>query len=593
MRYKNRGEVPEKYKWDLTDFFKSDKEFNDEIINVKSMIPNINKYKGCTKDNKKLLSYLDETIKIETILEKLYIYSYLNNDVELGNSKWINNKNIIEDLMNEYNVANSFFNPELLKLNEKEYNNLFLNGDLLKYKALLDNIYRYKGHVLSSFEEEIISRLENSTNIFEDASSTMLNKEHNYGSVKIGNQKEIITPTNLRSLLKNEDVKIRRKVYQKYNNKLGEYGDTSAAFLNGYVKLNNEVSKIHNFKSAWDEKLFSLQLTEQCYDALKETVLDNVDVLQKYLDVFKDTLGLKKLHLYDMNLDIANNKTKYSIEEAQNLTLKAVKVLGKEYYELFNNIFKNRYIDYACYKGKCSGGYSFKPSELPSRILMSYNDDLESISTIIHEGGHNVHGEFLSTNNDVIYREVSTLLSEVASLTNECLLSYYLINNGSKEEQISGISNLINVVISNLFGSVREGIIEQEFNNYVLDGNTLTKEYLNKLTLDSLKKFYGNKVLLDESNSYSWMRRSHYYMNYYLFNYAFCISVALYVSKSILDNKDNMLDKYLEFLKIGSDVTPIEAFKVLGIDLEDKKVYQQAIDNFNELIDELVKRKEV
>ena len=117
MRYKNRDEVPEKYKWDLTDFFKSDKEFNDEIINVKSMIPNINKYKGCTKDNKKLLSYLDETIKIETILEKLYIYSYLNNDVELGNSKWINNKNIIEDLMNEYNVANSFFNPELLKLN--------------------------------------------------------------------------------------------------------------------------------------------------------------------------------------------------------------------------------------------------------------------------------------------------------------------------------------------------------------------------------------------------------------------------------------------------------------------------------------------
>ena len=593
MRYKNRGEVPEKYKWDLTDFFKSDKEFNDEIINVKSMIPNINKYKGCTKDNKKLLSYLDETIKIETILEKLYIYSYLNNDVELGNSKWINNKNIIEDLMNEYNVANSFFNPELLKLNEKEYNNLFLNGDLLKYKALLDNIYRYKGHVLSSFEEEIISRLENSTNIFEDASSTMLNKEHNYGSVKIGNQKEIITPTNLRSLLKNEDVKIRRKVYQKYNNKLDEYGDTSAAFLNGYVKLNNEVSKIHNFKSAWDEKLFSLQLTEQCYDALKETVLDNVDVLQKYLDVFKDTLGLKKLHLYDLNLDIANNKTKYSIEEAQDLTLKAVKVLGKEYYELFNNIFKNRYIDYACYKGKCSGGYSFKPSELPSRILMSYNDDLESISTIIHEGGHNVHGEFLSANNDVIYREVSTLLSEVASLTNECLLSYYLINNGSKEEQISGISNLINVVISNLFGSVREGIIEQEFNNYVLDGNTLTKEYLNKLTLDSLKKFYGNKVLLDESNAYSWMRRSHYYMNYYLFNYAFCISVALYVSKSILDNKDNMLDKYLEFLKIGSDVTPMEAFKVLGIDLEDKKVYQQAIDNFNELIDELVKRKEV
>jgi len=220
---------------------------------------------------------------------------------------------------------------------------------------------------------------------------------------------------------------------------------------------------------------------------------------------------------------------------------------------------------------------------------MSYNYDLDSVSTLIHEGGHNVHHQYVKENNLLEYRDISNLMAEVASLTNECLLSNYLINNKtSKNEKLSGISNILNVIISNLFGAVREGKIELDFYDYVNEGNTITKDYMNDKVRKSLEKYYGNSVELDEYSSNSWMRRSHYYMNYYLYNYAFCISIATYVASSIIEGNEEMLDKYKKYLKTGSNTWPKDAFKILDIDLEDEKVYESAIKYFDKMIDKFV-----
>ena len=167
---------------------------------------------------------------------------------------------------------------------------------------------------------------------------------------------------------------------------------------------------------------------------------------------------------------------------------------------------------------------------------MSFNNNLDSVSTLIHEGGHNVHHQYLIENNLLQYRSASSFIAEVASLTNVCLLSSYLAEHGTtKEEKLSGISNIIDVINSNLFGAVREGKIEQDFYKYVEDGNTITKDYMDKINLDSYKKYYGDEVILDDYSNISWMRRSHYYMFFYLYSYAFCVSVASYIASEILN----------------------------------------------------------
>lgn len=587
-KYKSRSEVEEKYKWDLSDFYKNDEDFNKDLEIAKERIKKEEKYRNCVKNSKELYEFLKYDEETECLVENLYVYSFMKDDEELGNSVNINRKNNALEVITLYMNMISFFNPSLLSLSKEEYNDLFNNKDLLKYKFMLDEIYKSKDHILSEKEEIIINELNSSMNNFDDISSNLLNNEHNFGEVLIDGKKEEIHTTNFRKLMKNKDKKIREEVSLKFKEVLDRYGGTSASLLNSYVKSNITNAKLHNFKDAWDKKLFDYNMVNEAYASLISAVEENLDSLHKFYSLYKINNNLKELHTYDLYLDLANNNKKYSIEEGIDLIRKAILPLGEEYMKCFNKIIDNHYIDYCEYKGKCSGGYSVNTPDHDSRILLSYNDDLSSVSTIAHECGHNVHHQFVMKNNDLVYRDITTLVAEVVSLTNECLLSNYLATNGTKEEKLEGISNLLEVIASNLFNAVREGKMEKDFYNYVLEGNALTKEYMNDLDLESIKKYYGKDVILDKYSNTGWIRRSHYYMDYYLFNYAFCISVALSNAKKIINKEEGALDRYIKFISLGSDVYPLDAFKVLGYDLRDKKVYLDAIKYFDELIEKYI-----
>ena len=353
-KYKSRNEVPEKYKWNLSDFYKDDKEFYKELEEAKKRIKYEEKFRGCTKSGKKLYEFLKYDEVTECMVENLYMYSFMKDDEELGKEENINRKNKATLLINDYSNMISFFNPEILELSKEEFNKLFEFDKLNEYKFLLEEIYN----------------------------------EHNYGTVIIDGKEEEIHSTNLRKLLKNKDQNIRKEVFFKYKKVLDQYSGTSASLLNSYVKNNNTNSRLHNFKNAWDEKLFDYNMPEKAYNTLVEVVSNNYSSAQKYFDLYKTTHNLKELHMYDLSLDLYPSTKKYTIEEGIDLIRKAISPLGEEYLACFNKIIDNHYIDFCEYKGKCSGGYSASTPDHDSRILLSFNDDLSSVSTIAHECGH-------------------------------------------------------------------------------------------------------------------------------------------------------------------------------------------------------------
>lgn len=588
-KYKSRSEVPEKYKWDLSDFYKDDNEYYNELEEAKKRIEKEAKFRGCTKSGKTLYEFLKYDEVTECMVENLYMYSFIKDDEELGKEENINRKNKALLLVNDYSNMISFFSPELLELSNEEFNKLFEYDKLNEYKFLLEEIYKNKGHILSEKEEIIINELESAMNNFEDISSNLLNNEHNYGTVMIDGKEEEIHSTNLRKLLKNKDQNVRKEVFNKYRTVLNQYGGTSASLLDSYVKNNNTTSRLHKFKNAWDEKLFDYNMPQKAYDTLVDVVSKNYSSVQKYFDLYKETYNLNELHMYDMSLDLYPSTKKYTIEEGIDLIRNAISPLGEEYTSCFNKIIDNHYIDFCEYKGKCSGGYNASTPDHDARILLSFNDDLSSVSTIAHECGHNVHHQFVSKYNPIHYRNITTLVAEVVSLTNECLLSSYLANNGTKEEKLSGISNILNVIDNNLFDCIREAKMETEFNKYSEEGNALTKDYMNDLDLKSLKEYYGNSVILDDLCNTGWIRRSHYFSDYYLYNYSFCISVASANAMKILSGDKEQLERYIKFMSLGSDVYPIDAFKVLGFDLTSNEVYETAIKYFDSLVEQYKK----
>lgn len=585
-QYNSRSEVPEKYKWNLDDYFKSEEEFRQYFKKTEEMIPELSHYIGCCLNSDKLYEYLSKSIEIAARIMNLYGYCYLVNDQELGNSDSVERLNKSLSLDSKYEAVNSFFAPELLRLSKEEYTKLFENKKLDEFRIYLDQIYCDKEYILSEKEEKVIASISSSLHQFEEISSSLLNSEHNYGRVIIKGREEQIATNNYSHLMKNKDVNIRLEVYEKMNRVLSQYGGTCAKLLNGYVSMNNTLAQLHHFSGAWEKKLHSNHLSNHVYTSLVHAAESNLDILHQYYHLKKKALGFDTLHPYDLYLSPTSSDLSYSIEEAKQMVLNAIQLLGDDYYSRFKRIFDERHIDYCQYKGKSNGGYNLSTLDKNSKILMNYKEDLLSVSTIAHEGGHFVNHEYITENNPIQYRDLRVVIAEVASLTNEFLLSNYLLENSkSLSEKLNSLENLLDLFVSNFFGSVREGKMEQEMYDYVSKGSSLTKEFLDGLSYSSLEKYYGDAVELDSYCKNGWIKRSHYYMDFYLYSYAICISVAVVCAKKILSKDRDFVAKYIKFLSTGSDIYPIDVYKILGINLEGEKIYQEAIEYFASLMD--------
>ncbi len=585
--YKNRDEVEEEYKWDLSEFFESNEAFFKASEEVDSKIDIFNDYRGCTKDGNKLYEYLIKLKEVETIIEKMDAYAWLKNDEELGKKENLEMLSKSKDAVAKINNVNSFFEPELLKLSKDEFENLFReNSKLEEYRALLLDIYRNKEHTLNESEEKIVNSLVMATNNFSDMSSTLLNMEHDYGKVTLADGKKVtLSTTNSRFLKSNDNRETRKEADTKLLKKGLEYGSTSAELLNSYVKLEDTLANIYHFNDSFEARLFEDNLNKNIFDVLSKTTRSGVNTLQRYFKLRKKILNLDTLYNYDLGAKLSHFKKEYSIKEGIKTVREALKPLGEEYLNKYDKLIKNRNIDFCGYPGKCSGGYNLSIPSCDSRILMSYHYDLESLSTIAHEAGHHINYQFIRENNPLQYCHNAIIMGEVASLTNEFLLSNYIFNNAKdKEEKVLALENSLNVITSNLYDAVRLGDMERLMHDKVHDGGALTKEFMNEISEESLKYYYGDTVKLSPYAKGSWIFRSHYYSNFYLYNYAICVSVASYFASKITDGDKETLDKYLEFLKFGSDIYPLDAFKKLGISLEDENVYKNAILYFDKLI---------
>ena len=158
-KQKLRSEIEEKYKWDLSPIYKNDEVWYEEFALVSQEINKVLDFKGKIVSSATiLLEYLDFSINIERKLYKLYYYAHLNFDADTTNNKYQEMNGKIQNLLSEYNELDSFSNPEMLKVDYEIIQKFYLAEPKLKeYEFMLEQIYRYKDHILSEEQELIVS----------------------------------------------------------------------------------------------------------------------------------------------------------------------------------------------------------------------------------------------------------------------------------------------------------------------------------------------------------------------------------------------------------------------------------------------------
>ena len=574
--------------WDLTKIFKNNKEYNECKKEVNNITESILKYKGHIMDNSNnLYELLELDSKCDYLIEKMYVYSFLGYYDDMSNKDFINYKEEVLSLINNVSEKTSFIRPELLSSSfDKVLSFIKENNKLEKYKLSLERVFRYKKYTLSDKEERIISMSSDLLRLPDEAYSILNNVDVKFDNIK--DEKGSIVPltqSNYSVFLVSKNAKVRKNAFNKMYKFYKEHINTLSSLYIGNIKNNEFIRKVRGYDSVLSMHLYPDEISEILYNNLISITNENIKLLKDFYKYKTKKMGYK-LHMYDLYVNTSKMiDKKIEYKDAIKIVNNALKPLGEDYLKKFNHLLNNRCVDVYSHKNKRSGAYEWGVYGIEPYVSLNYENNINSVSTLIHEMGHAMHTYLSDENQDYLYAGYPIFLAEIASTVNEVLLSEYLINNtDDKDEKIYYLVEFLDKFKATVYRQVMFSEFENTVHNYYEKGIALNVDVLNNLYLDLNKKHFAPVVKVDDDIKYEWARIPHFYTSFYVYKYATGFISALLIANKLL-HEDNFKEKYIKFLSSGHIKSPLVLLKELGIDLEQEDTLRGAFDIFKEKLD--------
>ena len=591
MENKTRKAIDDKYKWNLKLLIKDDQELKQKKQTIHN---NVKKIQSLKKNIFKSSDYLYQFLKLEEQIENdlgvIYLYSNLLCDSDSTVTKSQSLKLEIKNFYNEIITKLSFISPLFMKHEYEEVKKLIASDEKLEtYGHYFEDFYREKDHILDEEKELLISNLSKTMGVGRNAYYNLTNADSHFEYVKNDEGQDVLlTETNYVHLLQSKNSKVRKNVFEKYYDFYEKHKNTISTMYASQVKQDEVVSKIRKYPSSLVASLYADNITIDVYDSLIDNIHNNFRIMDDFMGIKAKLLNQKKLHMYDVYVNPLMNKTKYSYEEAKKVVFDALSILGEDYLEKLERPFKEKWIDVYPSKGKKSGAYQWSTYQKPTYVLLNHNDDLESVYTMAHELGHAMHSLYSYEEQDFINSDYPIFLAEIASTTNEVLLTeYFLKKSEDKNEKINILVKFLDEVRTTIFRQTMFAEFEKIIHEYEKKGLSLTEDRISKTYYKLNKLYYGNNVICDKQIRYEWERIPHFYTSFYVYKYATGMISAICIAANILKNHD-YAQKYKEkFLAAGGSNYPLEILNSIGIDITTKKPYEVAFSYIKEKLKEL------
>lgn len=589
-----RTEISEKYKWNLTDIFNSDDEWEEVYKTVSDNISGYQMFEGIlaeSADNLLACLRFDEEINIK--LDQLHLYAMLSKDSDMRVGKYNSMDDRIKSLYAKVGAASSFIRPELLQIPDKKLIDMIESNENLKlYKHSIDDLLRSKRHTLSNNEEKILAMASELTQTPYNTFSIFTNADMKMPFVKdeTGEVTEL-SHGRYYSAMYSKDRSFREKVFKSYLGTYKSYINTLTVLFNGNLKTNIFNARARNFNSALEAALHKNNIPVSVYHNLIDSASKNLQPMYRWAGLKKKLLGLEKLCPYDVYVTVFNshNEKKYSYEEGVEVVLNSLKIMGDDYLSSLNKAFNNRWIDVFETKAKRSGAYSSGTTfGVHPYVLLNWTDLLNDVFTLTHEMGHNMHSYYTGLKQPYPYANYSIFLAEVASTFNESLLLDYLLEIAeSREEKLFLLERYLN----NLTATFYRQVMFAEFEMIVYDrtekGESLTWEVLSDLYKNIYQKYWGADMFIPEEEQYTWARIPHFYYNFYVYQYATGFAASEVLAKNVKTEGELAVRKYLNFLQAGSSDYPINILAAAGVNMNSPEPVQAVSERMNQVLDEM------
>lgn len=587
----NRSHIDEKYQWDLSTVFATDDAWEAELASLDGDLENAKAYKGrLTASSNDLLAITESYLALSRRLEKLYVYASMKNDQDTTVAKYQEYQAKATAIYAKFSEIFAFYEPELMQLSKEAFEDFVAETPALSaYAHFFEQLFKRQPHVLSQAEEELLAGAQEIFGAAGETFGLLDNADIIFPIVPDDEGKEIqLTHGNFISLLESKNRDVRKEAYQALYATYEQFQHTYAKTLQTNVKVHNYEARVHHFKSAREAALSANFIPESVYDTLIETVNANLPLLHRYVELRKKILKLDDLKMYDIHTPLSEMDMSFTYEEALVKAEDVLAVFGKEYSERVHRAFTERWIDVHVNKGKRSGAYSGGSYDTNAFMLLNWQDTLDNLFTLVHETGHSLHSTFTRENQPYVYGDYSIFLAEIASTTNENILTETLLKEVDDDKARFAILNhYLDGFKSTIFRQAQFAEFEDIIHKADQAGEVLTSDYLNQLYADLNEKYYGLSKADNPEIQYEWARIPHFYYNYYVYQYATGFAAASYLADKVVHGTQADIDRYLDYLKAGNSDYPLNVIKKAGVDMTTSAYLDAAFRIFEERLDEL------
>lgn len=583
---KKRSEIDIHDTWDLTRIYKNKQEFDKEKELLLKKVNKLITYKGKIMSNSdNLYQVLVLETKIDELITRLYIYANLQYYQDMNNDEYDQLRLQVEKIMENISNELSFVAPEILKSDYKP----LLNNQLKEFEFMLEKMFRYKKYTLSEKEEAILTAASNVMGVGSEVFSKYNNADLDLGTIKDEKGKTHKFNNQLfAEFIRSPNRSLRKRALIQMHDYYKDKKNTIAALYASNVKENVFSAKIRGYNSALEKSLYGDNLPVDVYHNLIQITHDNLSSLHKYMELKKQLIGVKNMHIYDVYAEPKfENKEHIEFDEAKKIINEALKPLGNKYINDLQKSFQERWIDIYPNVGKRSGAFQWGPYRLPY-VSLNYNYKIEDVSTAAHELGHAMHTYYSDHQQTSTYNNYPIFLAEVASTVNEVLLSEHLLKNAKNdEEKIKCLLDFLEKTRATIYRQVMFAEFEMKAHELYEKDIPLTEQLLSDIYFELNKQYFGKNVKMHEYIKYEWMRIPHFYSSFYVYKYATGLAAALSIATDLLNGKQDIQNKYIEFLSSGCSKYPLDTLKLVNVDLTNKESIEKSFKMFAEKVNEL------
>jgi len=587
-----RDGIEDKFKWNLSDIYASDDAWDDDYKRVQGLIEKAKKIAGKLSESpQKLFDCLEIRTDLNLSVFQLFQYARLNRDIDNRVSKYQSMTDRAAMLSTQAGTAFSFVEPELLKLPDeklKEMFSQFPNTDI--YDFYITELIRSRPHVRSEEVEELLAQssmvargAENVFTMLDDADMTYPDiKDENGNTVKLTKQRYA-------KILESTNAEVRKNAhsafYSSYKNHLNTLGASLASTINNDIFY----TRARCFKSCLHDALDADNIPIEVYYSLINTTEKHIEGLHKYVALRKKLLKLDKIHSYDMVCPLfpeRDYEVKY--DQAIEAVIESATPLGADYTSALKNAFRSRWVDVYETEGKGSGAYNWGNYKVHPFVLMNYNSTIDNMFTLAHELGHAMHSHLSCAKQPYQKAQYSIFVAEVASTLNEGLLLEHLLKKATDGlDRLFILNRQLDNTVGTFFNQVMYANFELAIHEAVEKGGALSPDMMTDLWRKMTEKFYGPHFSIDDYSIIKWCRIPHFYMMYYVFQYATSYAASQAIMSKLISGDNTIVDKYIEMLSAGGSDYPIELLKNCGVDMTTADPVEATVKMFAEQVDEM------